>query len=612
MKPTTKPTKVLLTWYGITDYRASLGFERDGDGPVLGALKAESYALVLVLGYLNKDKQIDPSCNIAGECARREASATPASQRAFVDETANTAPAHTYFISWLKSRLADAKIPTQVEFHPIPLKDLNDSDGIYKAATAALGCIERIPGDFDVSLFISPGTPVMAFTWALAALRFPRLNRHLISSSRPPRPPESIRLPEAWTGWQEEQPCAFNPFEAEYDVVFHLYGEQRMPVFFGINQIKTKKHVFVTSPQFPTEIYTPYLASAKKAVLDVSPFAPDDVKTKICACVGAFPKDARVAFNLTGGTKLMYAGALAACKAVNGVPFYFNIENHSIVCLNGFISRPMTEIDSVLPFIKLNGRNLKITNQGILENTPVMDNQQRWQLTNELWALRSPISNHYKALTDFQPKRWNAKNPVKIKPFSYKGTVAGKLFSAELEKNGNATVQLNGKTFSFTHFESLADYLTGGWFEEYVYAQLVPLREKGLIHDLRINFEVSFKNPGDGVAYGRKPSLDPYQEMDVIFTDGSRLYIVECKAGNVTIDHVTKLQNVTRNYGGVGGRGILASCFPLRTVQKKRLSDARECRGVCGENIAGQIEAIILEDRSKYLAVQNPSPQPSN
>ena len=100
--------------------------------------------------------------------------------------------------------------------------------------------------------------------------------------------------------------------------------------------------------------------------------------------------------------------------------------------------------------------------------------------------------------------------------------------------------------------------------------------------------------------------------MDIIFTDGSRLYIIECKAGNVTIDHVTKLQNVTRNYGGVGGRGILASCFPLRAVQKKRLSDARECRSVCGENIAGQIEAIILEDRSKYLAVQNASSQTSN
>ena len=164
---------------------------------------------------------------------------------------------------------------------------------------------------------------------------------------------------------------------------------------------------------------------------------------------------------------------------------------------------------------------------------------------------------------------------------------------------------------SHFQFESLAGYLTGGWFEEYVYKQILPLQDKGLIHDLRINFEVSFKNKGEGSSRGAKSSLDPYQEMDIVFTDGSRLYLIECKAGNVTIDHVVKLQNVTRNFGGVGGRGILASCFPLRTAQKKRLSDARECRSVYGENIAAQIETVILEDRSKYLSVQSPSPPPT-
>ena len=176
---------------------------------------------------------------------------------------------------------------------------------------------------------------------------------------------------------------------------------------------------------------------------------------------------------------------------------------------------------------------------------------------------------------------------------------------------GVQRVELNGKVFRFVRFESLAGYLTGGWFEEYVYKQMLPLQDKGLIHDLRINFEVSFKNKGEGSSHGAKSSLDPYQEMDIVFTDGSRLYLIECKAGNVTIDHVVKLQNVTRNFGGVGGRGILASCFPLRATQRKRLSDARECRSVCGENIAAQIEAIVLEDRSMYLAVQHSSSQAS-
>ena len=609
---TTNPTKVLLTWYGITDYRASLGFEWDGDGPVLGALKAESYELVLVLGYQNTAKTMPPGYEVAEALSRMETSASFYTQRKFVDETANTAPAHRHYVSWLKIHLADAGITTQVQFHPVPLADLNDSDGIYKAATSALGCIARIPGEFDVSLFLSPGTPVMAFTWALAALRFPRLNRRLISSSRPPRLPEVIRLPEAWTGWNAEQSCSFDPFDAEYDVVFHLYGEQKMPAYWGISQIKAKKHVFVTSPQFSVVQFQRNIERLRFSVLHILPFDPQNIESVVRDAANKCPKDAKIAFNLTGGTKLMYAGALAACRNVDGVPFYFNIENHSIVCLNGFASRPMLDLGSILPFIQLNGRDLKITNEGVYENVPGIADEQRRRLVAELWSLRSPVSEHYRKLTEFQPKQWTGRSAVKFKPFAYTGEVASQPFSAKLDAAGSATVELNGNTYDFAKFETLANFLTGGWFEEYVYEQLVPLREKGLIHDLRINFEVSFKNPEGHWKAGKGPSLDPYQEMDIVFTDGSRLYIIECKAGNVTIDHVTKLQNVTRNYGGVGGRGILASCFPLRAVQKKRLSDARECRSVCGENIAGQIEAIILEDRSKYLAVQNASSQTSN
>ena len=41
--------KFLLTWYGITDFRASLGFENT-DGPIAGALAGESYSDVIILG----------------------------------------------------------------------------------------------------------------------------------------------------------------------------------------------------------------------------------------------------------------------------------------------------------------------------------------------------------------------------------------------------------------------------------------------------------------------------------------------------------------------------------------------------------------------------------
>ena len=47
--------KYLMTWYGMTDFRASLGLEQT-TGPVLGALLAEDYTDVIILGFTHPDK----------------------------------------------------------------------------------------------------------------------------------------------------------------------------------------------------------------------------------------------------------------------------------------------------------------------------------------------------------------------------------------------------------------------------------------------------------------------------------------------------------------------------------------------------------------------------
>lgn len=46
----------LVTWYGITDFKSSLGFEKSG--PILGALADGDYTDVIVLGYTKHDDSI--------------------------------------------------------------------------------------------------------------------------------------------------------------------------------------------------------------------------------------------------------------------------------------------------------------------------------------------------------------------------------------------------------------------------------------------------------------------------------------------------------------------------------------------------------------------------
>jgi hypothetical protein len=64
--------------------------------------------------------------------------------------------------------------------------------------------------------------------------------------------------------------------------------------------------------------------------------------------------------------------------------------------------------------------------------------------------------------------------------------------------------------------EEELDYLTGGWFEEYVYYQLKRYANP---FDIVINPKVSTKG------------VKRQNELDVAFTKNNKLYVVECKTG---------------------------------------------------------------------------------
>ena len=92
---------------------------------------------------------------------------------------------------------------------------------------------------------------------------------------------------------------------------------------------------------------------------------------------------------------------------------------------------------------------------------------------------------------------------------------------------------------------------------------------------------------------------DIYQELDVVFTDGRRLYIIECKAGNVNSEHIMKLQNITRYFGGIEGRAILASCFyPNNKIVRKKIDDSKNLKAVSGNNLFKQLEELIQSNES--------------
>ena len=581
--------KILLTWYGITDLKAAFGVEYS-NGPVLSALTSDEYSDVIILGYTNKEKNnVLKNKDFNYELLEAQKAFKDNKQAeiwGFINTYSNTNIAHSHFINWLKVELEKTNIQTKVDFHYVELAHLNDTEGIYNIATDVLDMVASWQEDKEIFFYLSPGTPVMAFVWAFAALRYPHLNKKLLASPIMNKKPEIVSLPKEWLEWHSNSINEEGKHFEKYDVIFHLFGEQRMPSLLGIKQFQTKKHVFVNSKQYPANVMKHFLNGADFAELSVEPFNPLDTKNKILEYLKNIPKDAIIGFNLTGGTKLMYAGALAACKKINATPFYFDIIHDKLIFINDFETMEIKPITSVETFIKLHSDNLFISKKGYWSDIKDINNKNRTKLTQLLWKFRAKIAKLYKDIIPYVNNK---------KSFFFQKSNISIRFSEDY----NVEITIDDESFSFTNWKDFPIYITGGWFEEYTYMQFQPLVEKGIIYDLRIGLEIGFKERTNisnmsGLENLKNIFGETYQEFDITFTDGKKLFIVECKAGNIKSEHIMKLQNITNYFGGLKGQGILASCFPPNNkILKKKLQDSKNISLVSGKHFSKEIISLF-------------------
>ena len=590
--------KYLLTWYGITDLRAALGLEKS-EGPVLSALLAGEYTDVMILGYTNPKKYhenvSDNQQILLDWCQNAEIEERMMNQSKgwkLVDAYSNTKQGHELFSTWLGMRLDQLGKKVESKLFPVELAKLNDTKGIYSAASM---CLDKVAEDADekqVTVYLSPGTPVMAFTWAFASLVNPALKIEIIASSDFRSPPETISLPYDLLDSTSHQPIHNQSTTHEFDAVFHLFGEQRMPAILGIRQFKSKRHVFVNSESYPAGFMKQFIGSSGFSEVSIHPYDPKNIEAKIIQAIAELPAESKIGFNLTGGTKLMYAGALSACNKVNGIPFYFEARNHNLIYLNDFSITETKPIDNVETFILANANDLTISNKGLWKDDPARTNPDRIKLTGFLWQNRVEIQKIYRELSLYNDKPGDSFN-IHI----------GRI-KASLNSSQHAEFALANESYAFEGWADFARYLSGGWLEEYTYLILKPFLESGKILDLRIGLEIAFKgdikkhnNLGWAALGNLKP--DPYQEFDIVFSTGKQLHIIECKAGaNIKSEHVEKLQNISRYFGGLEGRGILLSAFaPNKKVLLKKISEARNVTSISGMNVAEGLKEIVGKHR---------------
>lgn len=606
----------ILTWYGITDLRASLGFEERG--PVLSALLTGKFTHAIILAYVNRNKEIVsadlpifkskkiPKKNFVEkfiEFFSKSESEKESSRSYFknlsgdeaysyVEKISNTPQANRHFKAWLEAHLRAAGKKVEIDVREVDLEKLNDTDGIYRATLAAFNLIrkKKTPGD-AVSVFLSPGTPVMAFSWALGAIRNPDMDIKIVSSSSLKKSLENISLPEGFGNLEVRELNMSKP--GKFDAIFHLLGAEPLPTILAINQFQCDNHVFVTSPPFNADNVIQFVPSgAKRDTLLVNPYSPSDAEQKISGYI----KDHNwkvIGFNLTGGTKLMFAGATQSCKKASAIPFYFEAKNHTMIWLNSYDAEEIEGIGKIDDFFVAKG--YKILDPG--EWTPEME--KRKGTTELLWKNKIVISKFYKDIFE----KYRDKQGKVNKYADYKVSYKKNNFVSFDGRNGE--IQLSGVRHPFSHTlsdcEDFTKYITGGWFEEYVYLQLKPLLNSK-IFDMRIGLEISSKD-----------NSNTLQEFDVIFTDHKRLYIIECKAGYYDSSAVVKLQNNISIYGGTAGRGCLAACFnPFGKTKQSidnRIGNDPRIIYLCEEKIVSELKSIIELSNEKANLGKNGKPR---
>lgn len=557
----------LLTWYGITDMRAALRLE-SADGPVLCALRTGNYTDAVILGYTNPNKPKEGFSsalrkeweNLRSELEKNRLAYPRKEAQVMVDAVCNTETGHAIFCDFIKG----AGLPVQVKFVPQVLSHLNDARAIDEAAREALRVALSGEEEKDITCFLSPGTPVMAYTWAMVSRTNPNLNLRVIASSEPRKPPEEIDLPKDVIA----PPITVKPTAppTAFDVIIHLLGtDTNLPQYFSIVQFPAKRHCFITSSESkradPLRWLLPQGAIMETKTVD--PFIPNDTREAVEAMIRSFPPTSRIGVNLTGGTKLMFAGGLnASNECPNAEPFYFDIKQHNITFIRTGAAVPFIGVTTIDGFFIANGYT--ISKAGYWQDNPVRE--KRKALTRKLWNKRQLLGNLYltKEFRAYKPPFGKPNPPFDFQWKNSRATLMG----------NKATLRLDGETIPVPDCTDFATYLGGGWLEEYAYLQFTPFLAAGEIFDLRIGVEVI--PAGKQAQFGQMP----VGEFDCVFTDGKRLFIVECKAGAVKQEHIQKLENNLKTYGGIAAQGLLFHAFPLDSKHKERISSSTSIRAV--------------------------------
>lgn len=264
----------------------------------------------------------------------------------------------------------------------------------------------------------------------------------------------------------------FLKYNFDFDVVFYSFGEQLMPIFLGMRQFSTQKHVFITSSSKNAKALKRFFEEQKETnenfqintdylhSIEVNVFEPKNIYEKILEHTNEHGlKDKRLCFNLTGGTKMMFLAGLKASEYFQAPYFYIEEKAQRLL----FFKKPSNiepfaipaiPIKDVETFFSLHVPNRMIKQNGIIDEKSLEKIQERKNLSSLLYEHRARIILLYQRINENYAKDKTiniCKNNLKL-----------------FYKDHQVCVNIDGKKIGLRYSEDEDDfrkYIIGGWFE---------------------------------------------------------------------------------------------------------------------------------------------------
>lgn len=334
-------------------------------------------------------------------------------------------------------------------------------------------------------------------------------------------------------------------------ILINILSEQSMPNYLAIRELQPDKVIALTSKEYVYQVSIfKKLTQVEHLLLKVDPYNLQQNQTLLKALLEEIRDDGEIVINYTGGTKVLVVSVILEVLLSYSQQLtlaYVNSKDNLLEFLtvdeNKKTSPSQKEISTSVPlavYVQLKNEKLLNTSNLIPANTA-----ERFELSSALFQDQelSGIFNNQKQF--FEKKGWE-----KCPKMAFEAKTAK--YSLKWDQS-EMQVSTRYKQFKYPHGDG-GKYFAGIWLEEYVYYKL---RQTEYFDELL--YSVKFDYTSD--VYKVKNRQVFKNEIDVVVGRGTKTLFVECKAGNVTQDHVYKLKTLRDHYLGTFGQAILVTRF---------------------------------------------------